>query len=61
MPGVWKRAFGLPSDKEAARAMGQRIFPGAPLGLKKHAGRAEALLIAKYHADRYRLPDEIAA
>lgn len=57
-PQQWKRALNLPSDKEAARAMAQSIFPSAPLGLKKHAGRAESLLIAKWYADRNRMrPD----
>lgn len=54
-PQQWKRALNLPSDKEAARAMAQSIFPQAPLGLKKHAGRAEALLIGKWYADRTRM------
>lgn len=53
-PAQWKRAMNLDREKEAARAMGQAIFPDAPLGLKKHAGRAEALLMAKWYADRNR-------
>lgn len=55
-PGQWKRALGLPGgkDKESARALAQQVFPEAPLGLKKHHGRAEALLVAKWYADKNR-------
>jgi crossover junction endodeoxyribonuclease RuvC len=57
-PQQWKRALNLPSEKEAARSMAQSMFPDAPLGLKKHAGRAEALLVAKWYADKNRMrPD----
>lgn len=55
-PGQWKRAMALNSNKEAARALAQQVFPDAPLGLKKHHGRAEALLVAKWFADRSRGP-----
>jgi len=54
MPAQWKRGLGLTRDKEAARALAQQCFPDAPLGLKKHAGRAEALLIGKWSADLVR-------
>ena len=47
-PTKWKNAYGLGNDKEASRAMAQRLFPDAPLGRKKDHGRAEALLIADY-------------
>lgn len=47
-PAHWKRYFKLPSDKEASRALAVRMFPTAPLHLKKHADRAEALLIARW-------------
>lgn len=48
-PQSWKTRAGLKgSDKEASRALAIRLWPHAPLGLKKHAGRAEALLIARY-------------
>lgn len=53
-PTQWKRAMNLSADKEAARAFAQSIYPTAPLGLKKHHGRAEALLVAKWYADRQR-------
>ncbi len=52
-PQQWKKALNLPSDKEVARAMAQSIYPNAPLGRKKHAGRAEALLIARWYANRH--------
>jgi len=47
-PQVWKKSYNLSSDKEQARALASRLFPTAPLYLKKHDGRAEAILIAKY-------------
>lgn len=49
-PGKWKRHFGLGADKEQARELAQRMFPGTPehFTLKKHHGRAEAALIALY-------------
>jgi crossover junction endodeoxyribonuclease RuvC len=45
-PAVWKRHFKLGKDKELSRALAVRMFPTAQLNLKKHADRAEALLIA---------------
>jgi hypothetical protein len=47
-PAAWKRHFKLDKDKESSRAMAIRLFPEAPLNLKKHADRAEALLMARY-------------
>lgn len=47
-PATWKKHFGLGRDKEEARALAIRLFPEAPLHLKKHADRAEALLMARY-------------
>ena len=47
-PRTWKKYFGLNSDKEAARALAIKIFPNAPLNLKKYADRAEALLMARW-------------
>jgi len=47
-PQVWKKHFKLNSDKELARAKAIEFFPTAPLSLKKHADRAEALLMARY-------------
>ncbi len=45
-PSQWKKHHGLGSDKEQARATASRLYPQAPLHLKKHADRAEALLMA---------------
>lgn len=49
-PTVWKKYFKLPGkDKEAARAMAMRFYPEVSgLTRKKDAGRAEALLLARY-------------
>lgn len=47
-PGMWKKHFRLGSDKEAARALALKRFPmlALPLGRKRDAGRAEAVLMA---------------
>ncbi|OBU73890.1 hypothetical protein A9K61_04275 [Stenotrophomonas maltophilia] len=48
-PASWKRRFGLIGrDKDAARLLAIQRFPAAAhlLNLKKHNGRADALLIA---------------
>lgn len=61
-PGVWKRALGLINsgtrkigrdekrDKNASLDRARQLYPqlAAELALKKHEGRAEALLIAHY-------------
>ena len=48
-PSEWKRGMKLGSDKEAARALAIRMFPGVEgLHLKKHHGRADALLLGHY-------------
>ena len=47
-PTMWKKHYGLTSDKEQARALAIRLFPKADLKLKKHIDRAEALLMALY-------------
>ena len=47
-PVVWKKAFSLGKDKEASRLRAMQLYPGADLRLKKHHGRAEALLLAHY-------------
>lgn len=65
-PQRWKKEFGLkqkkspdgtednrPQVQDQARSIAQRLFPAAPLGLKKHHARAEALLIAKWYADSH--------
>jgi hypothetical protein len=50
-PGVWKTTLGLAGeDKNASRALASKLFPAyAHLWpLKKHDGRAEAVLLAFY-------------
>jgi crossover junction endodeoxyribonuclease RuvC len=48
-PCDWKKGY-VPakSDKDASLAVARRLFPTVPLGLKKHHGRAEALLLADF-------------
>ena len=48
LPQVWKKALGLKADKEESLIMARQLFPDALLNLKKHHGKAEALLIAEY-------------
>ncbi len=51
-PGVWKKHFRLGPDKEQARALALKLFPGVGnIGRKKDAGRAEALLIALWYRE----------
>ena len=47
-PAVWKKSYGLGTDKHASLHKGRLLFPTADLHLAKHDGRAEALLIARY-------------
>ena len=48
-PNTWKKAAGLiGSDKDAARGRALQDFPDLDLSKKKHIGRADAILIAKY-------------
>ncbi len=51
--GRWKKHFRLDSDKEKSRALAIRLFPDAAhmLTLKRHHGRAEALLIARWYQE----------
>jgi hypothetical protein len=50
VPGVWKKHFKLiGQDKDAARALAIRLYPELTgLHLKKHVGRADALLLGRY-------------
>lgn len=59
-PQKWKRHFRLSSDKEEARALALRLFPASAdhFRLKKHHGRAEAALIAKYGAENLSVQSE---
>lgn len=47
-PQKWKKLLKLDSDKNNSLALARELWPNAPLHLKKHNGRAEALLIAEY-------------
>lgn len=48
----WKRYFALDNDGEKSRAMAIRIWPTCEkLTRKKDHGRAEALLLARYHQE----------
>jgi crossover junction endodeoxyribonuclease RuvC len=47
-PNRWKKFYGLDSDKNKSSALARDMWPTAPIKLKKHNGRAEALLIANY-------------
>jgi crossover junction endodeoxyribonuclease RuvC len=52
-PRKWKGAYGLGADKEAARAVAIHLFPQVEgLALKKHHGRAEALLLGEWFRKR---------
>jgi len=48
LPQAWKKFMGASADKEKSLVMARSLFPDAMLKLKKHHGRAEALLIAEY-------------
>ena len=49
-PLTWKRALGVPSEKDGARARASQLLPhgATQWPLKKHDGRAEAALLALY-------------
>lgn len=50
VPSVWKSALGLTQNKSDSIALARKLFPSLTdrLTLKKHHGRAEALLIAHF-------------
>lgn len=50
-PKTWKKAMGVTADKQGVILRTKQLFPDAELPLKKHHGRAEALLLAE-HARR---------
>lgn len=52
-PGQWKASMGLTADKGDSLNRGRLLFPTAPLGLKKHHNRAEALCLAWYGARQF--------
>lgn len=48
-PVVWKKRAGLAgAPKDKSRTLGQQLYPGVDLHLKKHVGRADAILIARF-------------
>jgi Holliday junction resolvasome RuvABC endonuclease subunit len=48
-PARWKKHYRLNRDGEASRALALRLYPTVRgLDLKRHHGRAEALLIARF-------------
>lgn len=55
-PQVWKKHYKLPGgpkNKELSRARAIELYPAvAGLSLKRHSGRAEALLIAHYYVEK---------
>jgi Holliday junction resolvasome RuvABC endonuclease subunit len=51
-PQKWKKHFNLTADKNEALDLARKLFPKAPLKLKKDINRAEALLIARYWRDQ---------
>jgi hypothetical protein len=51
-PAKWKRDLGLSRDKNASLDKARLLFPGANLSLKKHDGRAEALLLGHWYLTR---------
>jgi crossover junction endodeoxyribonuclease RuvC len=47
-PNQWKKFYGLDADKNKSSELARVMWATAPIKLKKHNGRAEALLIANY-------------
>lgn len=47
-PQRWQKGLGVASGEEASLARARELFPRAELHLKKHSGRAAALLIAEW-------------
>lgn len=51
-PTKWKKHFNLNAEAEKSRALAIRYWPECErLGFKKHHGRAEALLIARWFVE----------
>ncbi len=47
-PTVWKKVFGLHTDKDGSRDVALRLYPSAPVGRVKDHNRAESILIAHW-------------
>jgi hypothetical protein len=60
-PSVWKKHFKITpsSPKDASRLVCRRLYPDADIPLKKHHGRADAILIAHYAWQRLTTVREI--
>jgi hypothetical protein len=53
-PAVWKKGLLPPkAGKDVSLAVARRMWPTAPLNLKKHDGRADALLLAHVARTKY--------
>lgn len=54
-PAIWKMVMGLSSDKNQSLDMASKLFPDSKhlWSLKKHDGRAEAVLLAWFGVDRF--------
>lgn len=50
-PVRWKKHYALGREKDQSRELAIRMWPLAPLNLKKHHNRAEALLLARWYRD----------
>lgn len=54
-PQVWKKHHGLiKQDKSKSLALARELYPDAEMPLKKHEGRAEAILIGLWKIDKWR-------
>lgn len=52
-PATWKRHFNLSKDKDESRAKAINLWPASEhFSRKKDDGRAEAALLARYHAEK---------
>jgi len=57
-PQAWKRVMmnGMPKEKDASIQRVHQLFPEADVTLKKHHGRADALLLAEYIRREFNRP-----
>ncbi len=63
-PQLWKKALGVPAAKDGARARASQLNPQAADWwlLKKHDGRSEAYLIARYGLSTFHaMPESLQA
>jgi crossover junction endodeoxyribonuclease RuvC len=60
-PAVWKKYFKITpnSPKDASRLVCKRLYPNADIPLKKHHGRADAILIAHYASQQLNTMNKI--